>query len=158
MQIANDLSRREAVRIAGTAGAAVAAGVRFDRAPAIVKAAGDQIRFGLIGTGSRGDYLLKHLKDIDTGRCVALSDINQEHLDRSAVTIGTNPAKFRDYRDLLSRNDVDAVIITVPLFMHFPVTRDALMRASIRSARRAWYSSRRRWWNCGPSRSSARSR
>src|SRR5436309_1208646 len=127
MQNASNLTRRDAVKIAGTVGAAVSAAVQLGGAPAIVKAAGDQIRFGLIGTGSRGDYLLKHLKDIDNGRCVALSDIIQEHLDRSAQTIGTNPGKYKDYRELLSRNDVDAVIIAVPLFMHFPVTKDALL-------------------------------
>jgi predicted dehydrogenase len=134
MENPNDLSRRDAVKIAGTAGVAIAATAaataavtQIAGAPAIVKAAGDQLRYGLIGTGSRGDYLLKHLKAIDNGRCVALSDISQEHLDRSAQTIGTNPAKFKDYRELLSRNDIDAVIIAVPLFMHFPVTKDALM-------------------------------
>ncbi|HVW84054.1 MAG TPA: Gfo/Idh/MocA family oxidoreductase [Bryobacteraceae bacterium] len=126
MEKSNHLSRRDAVKLAGAAGAAMAAS-QLDGAPAIVKAAGDQVRFGLIGTGSRGDYLLKHLHGIDNGRCVALCDINQEHLDRSAQTIGTNPAKYKDYRELLSRNDVDAVIIAVPLFMHFPVTKDALL-------------------------------
>jgi predicted dehydrogenase len=115
-----DLSRRGAFKLAGAVGLAASA-------PAIVKAAGDQIRFGLIGTGSRGDYLLKHLHGIDSGRCVALCDINQEHLDRSAQTIGTNPAKFKDYRALLSRNDVDAVIVTTPLFTHFPIAKDALL-------------------------------
>jgi predicted dehydrogenase len=126
MENPNDPSRRDLVKLAGAA-SVVAAATRFDRAPAIVKAAGDQIRFGLIGAGSRGDYLLKHLHGIDAGRCVALCDINQEHLDRSAQTIGTNPAKYKDYRELLSRNDVDAVLVTVPLFLHFTVTKDALL-------------------------------
>jgi predicted dehydrogenase len=120
MDKSNDLSRRDAVKLAGVVGLAASA-------PAIVKAAGDRIRFGMIGTGSRGDYLLKHLHGIDNGHCTALCDINQEHLDRSALTIGTSPAKFKDYRELLSRNDVDAVFVTTPLFMHFPVTKDALL-------------------------------
>ena len=120
MEKSNGLSRRDAARMAGAASLIAAA-------PAIVRAAGDQVRYGLIGTGSRGDYLLSHLKKIETGRCTALCDINQEHLDRSAVTIGTNPAKHKDYRELLSRNDVDAVYITTPLFMHFPIMKDALL-------------------------------
>jgi predicted dehydrogenase len=121
MDNSQDLSRRDAFKMAGAAGVIAAA------APAIVKAAGDQVRFGMVGTGSRGDYLLKHLHGIDNGHCAALCDINKEHLDRSAQTIGTNPAKYKDYRELLSRNDVDAVIVTTPLFMHFPVTKDALL-------------------------------
>ena len=115
------VSRRGLVQMAGVAGIAGLA------APVIVKAAPDQLRFGFIGTGSRGDYLLKHLKSIDNGRCLALSDISQDHMDRSAQTIGTSPAKYRDYRELLGRNDVDAVMIAVPLFMHFQVTKDALL-------------------------------
>lgn len=115
------VSRRGLVQMAGAAGIAGLA------APAIVKSAPDQLRFGFIGTGSRGDYLLKHLKSIDNGRCLALSDISQDHMDRSAQTIGTSPAKYRDYRELLGRNDVDAVMIAVPLFMHFQVTKDALL-------------------------------
>jgi hypothetical protein len=43
-------------------------------APAIVKASSDQVRHGLIGAGSRGDYLLKHLRSTDNGHCVALCD------------------------------------------------------------------------------------
>src|SRR5436853_635683 len=124
MENSKDLSRRDAVKLAGAATAAAATQLG---APAIIKAAGDQIRFGVIGTGSRGDYLLKHLKGIDNGHCVALCDINQEHLDRAANTIGTNPEKYKDYRELLSRNDVKAVVIAVPLFMHFPITKDSLL-------------------------------
>lgn len=120
MENSNSVSRRDLAKAAGAVSLLAAA-------PAFVKAAPDQIRFGLIGTGSRGDYLLSHLAKIDAGRCTALCDINQEHLDRSAKTIGTNPAKHKDYRELLSRNDVDAVLITTPLFLHFPIMKDALL-------------------------------
>ena len=80
----------------------------------------------MIGTGSRGTYLLKHLKDIDNGRCVALCDINQDALDEAAKTIGNNPKTFKDYRELLAQKDVDAVFVTMPLFVHYPITKDAL--------------------------------
>ena len=53
MEIWNDLSRRDAVKLAGAVTATVAAAQLG--APAIVSAAGDQVRFGLIGTGSLGD-------------------------------------------------------------------------------------------------------
>jgi predicted dehydrogenase len=85
------------------------------------------VQFGMIGTGSRGSYLLKHLKTIDNGHCVALCDIQQEALDHGVQTIGNQPKTFKDYRELLAQKDVDAVFVTVPLFVHFPLTRDALM-------------------------------
>ncbi len=121
-----DTSRRNVLKAIGSAGVAAAA-LPFP-APAIgtARAAAEPVKFGMIGTGSRGSYLLKHLKGIDTGICVALCDINQDHLDKAAATIGSNPTKYRDYHQLLDRKDIDAVLIATPLFVHFPVTRDAL--------------------------------
>lgn len=121
-------TRRDAVKFAGAAGV-IAAASSVRGAPGIqtVKAANDQVQYGLIGTGSRGSYHLKHLKNIDSGRCIALCDINQEHLDNGAQTIGNNPEKYKDYRELLLRKDIDAVLIATPLFLHFPITRDALL-------------------------------
>src|SRR5215471_849683 len=122
-----DLTRRDVVKAAGAA-TMIAAARKLDGAPAIqtVKAANDQVQFGMIGTGSRGSYLLKHLKSIDGGRCVALCDIQQQNLERGVQTIGNNPKTFNDYRELLVEKDVDAIFVTVPLFVHFPITRDAL--------------------------------
>jgi len=119
MSQSNDITRRQAVKVAGAAAVA---------APFISKMRGanDQVQFGMIGTGSRGTYLLKHLAKIDNGRCVALCDLRQEGLDLGVKTIGTNPKTFKDYRELLAQKDVDAVLVTTPLYMHFPITKDAL--------------------------------
>jgi predicted dehydrogenase len=124
-----DLSRRDLLKAAGAVTAAATALPVVAGAPAIqkVRAANDQVQFGMIGTGSRGSYLLKHLKTIDNGRCVALCDLQQEALDHGVQTIGNSPKTFKDYRELLAQKDVDAVFVTVPLFVHFPLTRDALM-------------------------------
>jgi predicted dehydrogenase len=124
MSMHDDLTRRDVVKIAGAAGLAAAA---IDGFPGIrtVKAA-DQVQFGMIGTGSRGSYLLKHLAKIDNGRCVALCDLQQEALDRGVKTIGNNPKTYKDYRELLADKNVEAVFVTTPLFMHYPITSDAL--------------------------------
>jgi predicted dehydrogenase len=113
--------------MAGAAGAAVAAAT-VTGAPWIqkVKAANSQVQYAMIGTGSRGSYLLKHLTKIDGGRCVAVCDVDDTALQRGAETIGTNPQKFKDYRQVLSKSDIDAVFVVTPLFMHYPVTKDAL--------------------------------
>lgn len=121
----NDLSRRDVMKIGAATGIAAAA---LGSAPAILKARApsDQIKFGMIGTGSRGTYLLDHLTKIDSGHCTALCDINQEALDNAANVIKTNPKKYKDYRELLADKDVEAVLIVVPLYVHFPITRDSL--------------------------------
>src|SRR5947208_10227056 len=124
----NDLSRRDLLKAAGAVSAVAAAVPTIQGAPAIqtVRAANDQVQFGMIGTGSRGSYLLKHLKGIDNGRCVALCDINADNLKHGVETIGNNPKTFKDYRELLAQKDVDAVFVTTPLFVHYPITKDAL--------------------------------
>jgi predicted dehydrogenase len=123
-----DLSRRDFVKTAGAVTAVAAALPAIQGAPAIqtVKAANDQVRFGVVGTGSRGNYLLKHLKNLTGGRCVAVCDIQQEQIDKALQTIGNSPRTYKDYRELLAQKDIDAVFVVTPLYMHFPITRDAL--------------------------------
>ena len=128
----HDITRREAVKTAvgvtALASAAAAAVKMVEGAPAILKAraASNAVPFGMVGTGSRGAYLLKHLKGIDTGNCVAICDINDTALNKAQETIGGNPKRYKDYRELLADKNVEAVFVTVPLFLHFPVTKDAL--------------------------------
>ena len=101
-----DLTRREVVQMAGAVTAAAAAST-LQGAPGIqtVKAANNQVQYGMIGTGSRGNYLLKHLANIDNGRCVALCDVQDTALKRGLETIGNSPKTFKDYRELLAERD-----------------------------------------------------
>jgi len=120
-------TRRDVVK-AATVATAAAAVAELQGAPAILKvrAASDQMKFGVIGVGGRGGYLLKHLTKVDNGHCAAVCDLDDGKLDKAAATIGTSPAKYKDYRELLSDKNVEAVIIAVPLFEHFQVTKDTL--------------------------------
>jgi len=120
----NNPTRRDFVKTAGVAAAAASA---FP-APAIqkVRAANDQVLYGVIGTGGRGTYLLRHLRGIDSGRCVAVCDVYEPALKNGVAAAGTNPAAYKDYRELLARKDIDAVLIATPLYLHFAPTRDAL--------------------------------
>lgn len=113
-----DVTRRDAIK----AGAATLTGPLIRTA----RAATNGVQFGMVGTGSRGTYLLKHLKGIDSGSCVAICDIAPDALDKAQQTIGGTPARYKDYRELLADKNVEAVFVTTPLFMHFPVTKDAL--------------------------------
>ncbi|HYL75461.1 MAG TPA: Gfo/Idh/MocA family oxidoreductase [Bryobacteraceae bacterium] len=119
-------TRRDVVKAAGVATAAAAI-AELQGAPAILKvhAASDQMKYGVIGTGGRGGYLLKHLTKVDNGHCAAICDLDEGRMDKAAATIGTSPAKYKDYRELLADKNVEAVIIAVPLFEHYGVTKDA---------------------------------
>src|SRR5262252_3565377 len=81
-----DVSRRDFVKTAAVA------------VPAIqtVKAANDQVQFGFIGTGSRGQYLIKHINETDRGRCVAVCDVYEPNLKAGAEATRTNPKTFAE--------------------------------------------------------------
>ena len=117
----NELSRRDVLKTAGAAAAVTAF-------PAIrnAMAANEPVKYGIIGSGSRGTYLMKHLKNIPGGRCVAICDIKQEAIDHGVTTIGTQPKTYKDYRALLDQKDIEAVFVITPLFTHFPLTSDVL--------------------------------
>lgn len=120
----DDISRRDFLKTAASLAAASAgSGVG---APAPLASPNEAVGYGFIGTGSRGVELLSFLTTIPQGRCVATCDIYPPNLRKGVETIGGNPLTFDDYRRLLERKDVDAVIIATPLFLHARMTIDAL--------------------------------
>jgi predicted dehydrogenase len=121
-------SRRDALKAAGAVSIATAAVRHAQGAPAILtaRATTAPVNYGMVGTGSRGTYLLKHLKGIDSGACVAICDLTDDAMNKAQQTIGGNPKRYKDWRALLDDKNVEAVYVTTPLFLHFPVTKDAL--------------------------------
>jgi len=120
------VNRRDFVK---TAGAVTAAAAALTSAPAVhkAKAAGEKIKYGFIGPGSRGFRLLqRHLQHIEIGECVAICDIYEPNLQQAMELFGGKPTAYTDYRKLLDNPDVEAVFITVPLYLHYEVTKAAL--------------------------------
>ena len=128
MSDSHDLSRRDVIKTAAAVGAAAALSKTLEGAPSVQpsRSPNDQVAYGVIGTGGRGGYLLKHLRKVTNGRCVAVCDLLDAKLNQAAETIGGNPAKYSDYRQLLADKNVEATIIAVPLFEHYRVTYDSL--------------------------------
>ena len=92
-----DITRRDAAKVAGAAAIAAVAAPVLAGAPAIIKAraATNAVKFGMIGTGSRGTYLLKHLKGIDTGTCVAICDITDDALNKAVADHRRQPEEVQ---------------------------------------------------------------
>jgi predicted dehydrogenase len=126
MENEHDVSRRDFLKTAAVVAAASA--LPNVGAPAILADPGpsDAVRFGIIGTGTEGCTLLKFLTTIPAGRCVATCDIYPPNLKKGVETIGTNPQTYEDYRQLLERKDIDAVLICTPLNLHTRMVMDAL--------------------------------
>lgn len=86
----------------------------------------EPVNIGFIGTGTQGQTLLQRLVRIPGVRVAAVCDIYPPHLSRGLRMTGSQATTYRDYRKLLERKDIDAVIIATPLHLHAPMTIDAL--------------------------------
>lgn len=85
------------------------------------KASGEKARIAIIGTGSRGLYHIQNLLRIAQCEITALCDTYRPHLE-NAASLCPKARTYRDYRDVLSANDVDGIIIACPLHEHAPIT------------------------------------
>ena len=94
-----------------------------DKAKQEVK--GEKARIGIIGTGSRGCFHIKHLVQMPNVEVVALCDNYRPHLE-DAAQYYPKAKLYDDYRRLLEQRDVEGVIIATPLYLHAPMTLDAL--------------------------------
>jgi predicted dehydrogenase len=107
---------------------------RFTRRDAIVGAAGaakafaanDRIGIGMIGVGIRGTQLLNNFKVIPGAEIAAVCDVYDGHFTAAREFTRANLPVTRDYREVLSRRDVDAVVIATPDHLHLRMALDAL--------------------------------
>lgn len=126
MENESDVTRRDFLKTAAAAAAVSALPVAG--APAILAApvVSNPVRYGIIGTGSRALELIKALTTIPEGQCVATCDIYPVNLKKGAEATGGNPQTYTNYRELLDRKDVDAVLIATPLYLHAQMLIDSL--------------------------------
>jgi predicted dehydrogenase len=122
------MTRREFVRLgagAAAAGVAVKSTLLTPRSLAAQGANGRKIRFALIGAGIRGGDLLRAAKQVPTGVCVGAADLyDMRHKGAQEVWGGEFPTT-RDYRALLDRKDVDAVLVATMDHQHRRIVVDA---------------------------------
>jgi len=124
------ISRREFVRLgAGAVSAAAAAkSIVLEPGGLAAQTTGTQkkIRFVSIGTGIRGCDLLRSAKKLPNGACVGTADLYDMHRKASVEAWGAEIPTTSDYRELLDRKDVDAVIVAVADFQHRRVVLDCV--------------------------------
>ena len=90
-----------------------------------VVGANDRVRLGIIGSGNRGQYLMSVANKVGGMQWVAVCDAWDVRRDQAAKVCGTAVAKDSDYRKLLDRKDIDAVIVAPPDHLHSPIAIDA---------------------------------
>ncbi|HET8736424.1 MAG TPA: Gfo/Idh/MocA family oxidoreductase [Pricia sp.] len=92
----------------------------------ILYAANDQINLGLIGCGIQGIYDTQSALQVAGVKLVAVCDLYTGRLDRGKELWGHTLFTTRDYRQLLDREDIDAVIVATPDHWHKKIVLDAL--------------------------------
>jgi predicted dehydrogenase len=84
----------------------------------------NQITLGFIGVGIHGHgYNLKSFLQEDDCRVIAVCDVSQERRDAARATVNEhygdeNCSTIADFRQLLARKDIDAVVISTPDHWH----------------------------------------
>gem|GEM_PF-12583 len=86
----------------------------------------DTVRLGLIGAGIIGHYDLDCALNVPGTEVVAVADLYDPRLERAKEKWGAGIQTTRDYREILARTDVDAVLICVPDHWHDKISIDAL--------------------------------
>ena len=97
---------------------ACAAGTAAARLAAGAAGAGDRVNLGFIGTGGRGGFHLAHFKSLPDTGLLGVCDVDARHLNAAAQTAGPGVLKTMDYREILDRKDIDAVVISTPDHWH----------------------------------------
>jgi myo-inositol 2-dehydrogenase/D-chiro-inositol 1-dehydrogenase len=81
----------------------------------------DTVRVAFIGVGNRGSYLLKNMLEVPGIKIVAICDIDPENLKKAvdaATAAGNTPDTYTEFRKMLDRKDIDAVVIATPVDLH----------------------------------------
>jgi len=118
-----EMTRREFVGRT-LAGAAVA-GTALDSRPARLDAAqGATATVGIIGAGIRGLEHLQYILNVG-GKVAIVCDLYDGHL-RRAQEIQPNTPTTRDYKEVISRKDLDAVVIATSDHWHAQIAIDAM--------------------------------
>jgi hypothetical protein len=91
----------------------------------------ERVALGHIGVGGQGGGLLRGFLGLKEGRSVAVCDPIRKRREGAAARInkryGSQDCKaYNDFRELIGRKDIDAVVIATPDHWHVPIGLEAV--------------------------------
>jgi len=97
------------------------------------KSASERITIGVVGWGMQGPSNTRALMNLPDCQVVAACDLDQSHLQSAVDSInefnGNKDCRaYHDYRELMAREDIDAVMLAVPDNWHALIAIEAARR------------------------------
>lgn len=110
-----EISRRDVVTCVASA-----APLLVSSSAAFAYQANSAVGFGVIGTGGRGRYVGGLMANDPNSRLVAICDLYSDRIDLAKTQIkgADKVPAYKDYHELLADKNVDAVLISTPVFLH----------------------------------------
>ena len=133
----NSIPRRQFIK--QTTAASLALGASLTSLQSFASASVNKVRIGLIGVGLRGQNHLEMMLNRADVDVIAMADPSalmmaaaQQQITKSGKKAAIEYGKGNlDYKNLLKRDDIDAVIIATPWEWHIPQAIDALNAGKI---------------------------
>lgn len=126
-------SRRQFIRQLGGTAAAITVGTSLAAKENIQKlhsidiiSSDERVRIAVIGAGIIGHYDADSALRVPGVELVAVCDLYTGRLEYAKEKWGQNLYTTRDYREVLARNDVDAVLVCTPDHWHDRISIDAM--------------------------------
>jgi len=136
------LSRREFIHRTAAAAASALAAPTVITGTAIgsglIPPPSERISLGFVGAGWRGNDLVKSLWNFPDVQCLGVCDVFKSRRESTAGAIDKHYEKsmgkgsfkgcrrYNDFRELIARDDIDAVVIATPDHWHVPVALAAV--------------------------------
>lgn len=114
--MSNAFNRRDFMKRAGIT--TVSAGVALSGASARILGANDRVRVGVLGTGRQGTGDLSDFKIQPDVEIVAVCDVYAPNLQKGLAATDGKAQTYKDFRQVLERKDIDAVIVGSPDHWH----------------------------------------
>lgn len=106
------MNRREFNKSVATAAAAI--GFRQGAEPPEPMSANDKVGLGFIGVGNMGQQHIRTFLRTGQVEVLAIADPYQPYLDEAVEITLANAKGYKDFRSVLDRKDIDAVVIATP--------------------------------------------
>jgi predicted dehydrogenase len=114
------MKRRRFLGTAAKATAALSAAGLATRASASngILGANDRVTVGWVGCGGRGRFVAGHLLDLPSVEITVVCDVYERNVERAKRFVGPRCIADKDFRRVLDREDIDAVLVATPDHWH----------------------------------------